>query len=167
MLDGIDALNKRFYALYGELFGNKEILTGEQRDLMAAKLLKLYKREYDVLEMRTEIERAREEYMLRLRNEAYIPRSWRFLGIFRRKYNRAAALAGAQIAKEVERYFEESEDALAGPKLWDASVQSALRWYAAIRGTEVLLPLWTPGTEEAENAPQDAAEAVQEPFGEA
>ena len=157
MFKSVDKLNKEFYALYGDFVENKDSMPAEQRDVMSKTLLKRYKRAYKLLEMR-------EEYELNLRMDQFIPRTWRFL-FFRRRYNRAAELSGAIIAEEVERYFREKEDALAqreGRVQWDGSAWSVLRWYAATRGKDALLPLWAPGEADAEDEPQEEAEEAQE-----
>ena len=165
MFKSVDELNKEFYALYGDFVENKDSMPAEQRDVMSKTLLKRYKRAYKLLEMREELELAREEYELNLRMDQFIPRTWRFL-FFRRRYNRAAELSGAIIAEEVERYFRDKEDALAQREgramLPDGTVQSVLRWYAATRGKDALLPLWAPGEADAEDEPQEEAEEVQE-----
>lgn len=164
MFKSMDELNKEFYALYGDFVENKDSMPADQRDVISKTLLKRYKRAYKLLEMKEELELAREEYELNLRMDQFIPRTWRFL-FFRRRYNRAAELSGAIIAEEVERYFREQEDALAqreGRVQWDGSAWSVLRWYAATRGKDALLPLWVPEAEEAEDEPQEGAEEAQE-----
>lgn len=164
MFKSVDELNKEFYALYGDFVENKDSMSAEQRDVMSKILLKRYKRAYKLLEMKEEIELAREEYELNLRMDQFIPRTWRFL-FFRRRYNRAAELSGAIIAEEVERYFREKEDVLAQREWrvqWDGSAWSVLRWYAATRGKDALLPLRTPEAEEAEDEPQEEAEGAQD-----
>ena len=164
MFKSVDELNKEYYALYGDFFENKDFMPAEQRDVMSKTLLKRYKRAYKLLEMKEELELAREEYELNLRMDQFIPRTWRFL-FFRRHYNRAAELSGAIIAEEVERYFREKEDALAqreGRVQWDGSAWSVLRWYAATHGKDALLPLRTPEAEEAEDEPQEEAEGAQD-----
>lgn len=164
MFKSVDELNKEFYALYGDFVENKDSMPADQRDVMSKILLKRYKRAYKLLEMKEEIELAREEYELNLRMDQFIPRTWRFL-FFRRRYNRAAELSGAIIAEEVERYFREKEDVLAQREWrvqWDGSAWSVLRWYAATRGKDALLPLWTPEAEEAEDESQEEAEGAQD-----
>lgn len=111
MIDDLRELNEQFYALYGRLYKNRELLGKAQEDSMAAKLLAQYEAEYELLHLREEIGRMRELYELRLKSAALIPRTWRSW-LFRRKYNRAAALSGERIAAEVERYFAEREAAL-------------------------------------------------------
>ena len=111
MIDDLRELNEQFYALYGRLYKNRELLGKAQEDSMAAKLLAQYEAEYELLHLREEIARAKELYELRLKRSALIPRTWRSW-FFRRKYNRAAALSGEQITAEVERYFAEREAAL-------------------------------------------------------
>ena len=163
MFKSVDELNKEFYALYGDFVENKDSMPAEQRDVMSKTLLKRYKRAYKLLEMKEELELAREEYELNLRMDQFIPRTWRFL-FFRRHYNRAAELSGAIIAEEVERYFREQKDALAqreGRVQWDGSAWSVLRWYAATHGKDALLPLRAPG-EADEDEPQEEAEEAQE-----
>lgn len=164
MFKSVDELNKEFYALYGDFVENKDSMPADQRDVMSKILLKRYKRAYKLLEMKEEIELAREEYELNLRMDQFIPRTWRFL-FFRRRYNRAAELSGAIIAEEVERYFREKEDVLAQREWrvqWDGSAWSVLRWYAATRGKDALLPLRTPEAEEAEDESQEEAEGAQD-----
>lgn len=111
MIDDLRELNEQFYALYGRLYKNRELLGKAQEDSMAAKLLAQYEAEYGLLHLREEIVRAKELYELRLKSSALIPRTWRSW-LFRRKYNRAAALSGERIAAEVERYFARLEEAL-------------------------------------------------------
>ncbi len=111
MIDDLRELNEQFYALYGRLYKNRELLGKAQEDSMAAKLLAQYEAEYELLHLREEIGRMRELYELRLKRSALIPRTWRSW-LFRRKYNRAAVLSGERIAAEVERYFAEREAAL-------------------------------------------------------
>ena len=111
MIDDLRELNEQFYALYGRLYKNRELLGKAQEDSMAAKLLAQYEAEYELLHLREEIVRAKELYELRLKRSALIPRTWRSW-LFRRKYNRAAALSGERIAAEVERYFARLEEAL-------------------------------------------------------
>ena len=111
MIDDLRELNEQFYALYGRLYKNRELLGKAQEDSMAAKLLAQYEAEYGLLHLREEIGRMRELYELRLKRSALIPRTWRSW-FFRRKYNRAAALSGERIAAEVERYFARLEEAL-------------------------------------------------------
>lgn len=111
MIDDLRELNEQFYALYGRLYKNRELLGKAQEDSMAAKLLAQYEAEYELLHLREEIARAKELYELRLKRSALIPRTWRSW-FFRRKYNRAAALSGERIAAEVERYFARLEESL-------------------------------------------------------
>ena len=100
-------LNEKFYALYGRLYENAELLTREQSEYMAKVLLQQYKDEYEILAARESIERERELYALRLKAAQMIPRTWRFLFFFKRKYNYAAQLIGREVDEEVERFFEE------------------------------------------------------------
>ena len=111
MIDDLRELNEQFYALYGRLYKNRELLGKAQEDSIAAKLLAQYEAEYGLLHLREEIVRAKELYELRLKSSELTPRTWRSW-FFRRKYNRAAALSGERIAAEVERYFARLEEAL-------------------------------------------------------
>lgn len=44
----------------------------------------------------------------------------------------------------------------------DGSAWSVLRWYAATRGKDALLPIRAPGEAETEDEPQEEAEEAQE-----
>ena len=143
MIDDLRELNEQFYALYGRLYKNRELLGKAQEDSMAAKLLAQYEAEYELLHLREEIGRMRELYELRLKRSALIPRTWRSW-LFRRKYNRAAALSGERIAAEVERYFARLEAALCAEQ---ASVGEA--------GEPTDAP-----DETSENAPETAQETA-------
>lgn len=141
MIDDLRELNEQFYALYGRLYKNRELLGKAQEDSMAAKLLAQYEAEYELLHLREEIVRAKELYELRLKSSALTPRTWRSW-FFRRKYNRAAALSGERIAAEAERYF--------------ARLEAALRAEQASDG-EAGEPTGAP-EETSENAPETAQE---------
>ena len=65
MIDDLRELNEQFYALYGRLYKNRELLGKAQEDSMAAKLLAQYEAEYELLHLREEIARAKELYELR------------------------------------------------------------------------------------------------------
>lgn len=142
MTDKLRELNETYYELYGRLYENGEQLTKEQRDSIAAKLLAEYESEYEVLRLKEEIARARELYELRLKSAELIPRTWRVLHIFRRKYNRAAIQSGAEVAAEVERYFARREAAL----------------YAAEEAAEQAQEGSTAGAEETAQESREAAE---------
>lgn len=118
-------LNGRFLAIYGDIYEEREHLPPKQMDLMQDKLISEYKEELEILLMRAYIDRAREKYRLQLEIAAYTPRSWRFLWIFKRKYNAAAKKIMAEVDAEVEEYFaslrlpeeiEEAEDDGERPK---------------------------------------------------
>lgn len=141
MIDDLRELNEQFYALYGRLYKNRELLGKAQEDSMAAKLLAQYEAEYELLHLREEIARAKELYELRLKRSALIPRTWRSW-FFRRKYNRAAALSGERIAAEAERYFARLEAALCAEQASDVEA-----------GDPTVAP-----DETAENAPETAQE---------
>ena len=105
-------LNERFYALYGRLYENSELLTREQSDYMAKKLLEQYKDEYELLELKESVERARLMYALRLKRGYLSPRTWRFLLIFKRKYNFAAELLNREVNEEVQNLYAAQEAAI-------------------------------------------------------
>lgn len=151
MTDKLRELNETYYELYGRLYENGEQLTKEQRDSIAAKLLAEYESEYEVLRLKEEIARARELYELRLKSAELIPRTWRVLHIFRRKYNRAAIQSGAEVAAEVERYFAGREAAL----------------YAAEEAAEQAQEDSTAGAEETAQEPRETAEQGTEQAQEA
>lgn len=105
-------LNERFYALYGRLYENSELLTREQSEYMAKKLLEQYKDEYELLELKESVERARLMYALRLKRGYLSPRTWRFLLIFKRKYNFAAELLNREVNEEVQNLYAAQEAAI-------------------------------------------------------
>ena len=101
-------LNGRFLAIYGDIYEEHEHLPPKQMDLMQDKLISEYKEELEILLMRACIDRAREKYRLQLEIAAYTPRTWRFLWIFKRKYNAAAKKIMAEVDAEVERLLREN-----------------------------------------------------------
>ena len=105
-------LNERFYALYGRLYENSELLTREQSEYMAKKLLEQYKDEYELLELKESVERSRLMYALRLKRGYLSPRTWRFLLIFKRKYNFAAELLNREVNEEVQNLYAAQEAAI-------------------------------------------------------
>ena len=111
-LNELNDLNERFYAMYGRLYENSELLTREQKDCMGKKLLEFYKNELDLLELRQSVDRAREIYELRQKRSYLIPRTWRFLLIFKRKYNFAAELLNRQVYEEVPNVYTLQELAI-------------------------------------------------------
>lgn len=105
-------LNERFYALYGRSYENSELLTREQSEYMAKKLLEQYKDEYELLELKESVERSRLMYALRLKRGYLSPRTWRFLLIFKRKYNFAAELLNREVNEEVQNLYAAQEAAI-------------------------------------------------------
>ena len=105
-------LNERFYALYGRLYENSELLTREQSEYMAKKLLEQYKDEYELLELKESVERARLMYALRLKRGYLSPRTWRFLLSVKRKYNFAAELLNREVNEEVQNLYAAQEAAI-------------------------------------------------------
>lgn len=171
MIEDLEKLNKRFYALFGDLRENSDLLPADQREIMAKRLQELYKKEYGLLDLRASVERVREEYALKLRYDALAPRSWRFLGIFKRKYNRAAQIIGIEVMDEVDQEFEARElnlkkaaERRTGQIQMDAElVTGMLRWFAAMSGIRPLLPLQTAEAVEAGDEPGHGAETAQGP----
>lgn len=104
----VRALNLSFFALVGDYYENRELMTGKQRDYITARLFDLYKEEYMRLCRRCEIESKREDYAIKLMRAKRIPRPWKWY-TFWRKANKAAKLFNQEIAKETERQFKELE----------------------------------------------------------
>lgn len=160
MTDKLRELNETYYELYGRLYENGEQLTKEQRDSIAAKLLAEYESEYEVLRLKEEIARARELYELRLKSAELIPRTWRVLHIFRRKYNRAAIQSGAEVAAEVERYFAGREAALYAAEGAEETAQEPRE--TAEQGAEQAQEGSTAGADETAEQDKDAEQGAGE-----
>lgn len=111
MINELRKLNEKFYELYGRLYENNELLTAKQRELMANNLLLQYKSEYELLQQKTGIDKAREQYTVKQRRGMLIPKCFRFL--FWKKKNYAAEQIDREIKAEITKYFDEREKALA------------------------------------------------------
>ena len=105
MTEDIGGLNEKYFELFGRLNENAEIISKEMREIVSKNLLEQYRAEYSLFALRKEIEHAREAYALQIKRGALVPRSWRFLGLFRRKYNTAAELIGEEIGLEVQQDY--------------------------------------------------------------
>jgi hypothetical protein len=109
IVEELNKLNERFYALYGRLHQYRENLSKEQYDLMLKRIYETYRSEYERMQMRCEIDLAREEYELNVRRGILMPRrrwSWRH---FHRMPNYAAVIIENAVDAETERYFAERE----------------------------------------------------------
>lgn len=111
MIKELGELNEKFYELYGRLYENGELLTPKQSALMGDNLLAQYKSEYELLQLKTGIEEARELYAVKSRRAKLIPKSLRFL--FWKKSNHAAEVLDKEILNEIKQYFDRREKALA------------------------------------------------------
>lgn len=111
MIKELGELNEKFYELYGRLYENGELLTPKQSALMGDNLLSQYKSEYELLQLKTGIEEARELYAVKSRRGKLIPKSLRFL--FWKKTNKAAEILDKEILNEIKQYFDRREKALA------------------------------------------------------
>lgn len=107
-LKELDELHKRFYALYGELHNNGELLgDAKTYKIFAQNLLKQYETEYELLNTRFETDENPELYRARLRHAVLSPRN-RFI-FFR---NRAKKQIDDEVLTELEEYFVNCADAL-------------------------------------------------------
>lgn len=160
-------LNERFYALYGRLYENSELLTREQSEYMAKKLLEQYKDEYELLELKESVERARLMYALRLKRGYLSPRTWRFLLIFKRKYNFAAELLNREVNEEVQNLYAAQEAAIEKlhRQLMDEEVSGFSDDDEAEEGEEETPE--SPGEAETDEGQDDAeqSEEAMEPAG--
>ena len=106
MLEDLEALNERIYELYGRLYENGELLTKKQSDYIADRLFEQYKKEYEILKLNTEPDRATAQYRAEERGELLTPRSpcW-FKRLFGQRKNKAAELIEREEQKTAEERF--------------------------------------------------------------
>lgn len=109
MLDDIRELNETFYELYGRLYENALFLPSKQRDYTYQVLLAEYKAEYARISSENEIERLSENFSVKLRKKALVPKRW---WLFRKK-NRAAQLIEDEVRAAIESYFAAKEAEIA------------------------------------------------------
>ena len=109
MLDDIRELNETFYELYGRLYENALFLPSKQRDYTYQVLLAEYKAEYARISSENEIERLSENFSVKLRKKALVPKRW---WLFRKK-NRAAQLIEDEVRAAIEAYFAAKEAEIA------------------------------------------------------
>ena len=113
MLEDLEALNERIYELYGRLYENGELLTKKQSDYIADRLFEQYKKEYEILKLNTEPDRATAQYRAEERGELLTPRSpcW-FKRLFGQRKNKAAELIEREEQKTAEEGFAARESLL-------------------------------------------------------
>lgn len=80
----IENLNDKYFALYGDLFSNRNLLTEKQYDVMAKTLLQQYLEELDICLTERILEVGIKNFELHFRSRVYVPRRG-FFG-----YNRIA-----------------------------------------------------------------------------
>ena len=113
MLEDLEALNERIYELYGRLYENGELLTKKQSDYIADGLFEQYKKEYEILKLNTDPDRAAAKYRAKERGELLTPRSpcW-FKRLFGQRKNKAAELIEREEQKIAEEGFAARESVL-------------------------------------------------------
>ena len=113
MLEDLEALNERIYELYGRLYENGELLTKKQSDYIADRLFEQYKKEYEILKLNNEPDRATAQYRAEERGELLTPRSpcW-FKRLFGQRKNKAAELIEREEQKTAEEGFAARESVL-------------------------------------------------------
>ena len=109
MLDDIRELNETFYELYGRLYENALFLPSKQRDYTYQVLLLEYKAEYARISSENEIERSSENFSVKLRKKALVPKRWWLFG----RKNRAAQLIEDEVRAAIEAYFAAKEAEIA------------------------------------------------------
>lgn len=109
MLDDIRELNETFYELYGRLYENKLFLPQKQIDVINQVLLAEYKAEYSRISLENEIERSSENFSVKLRRKALVPKRWWLFG----RKNRAAQLIEDEVRAAIESYFAAKEAEIA------------------------------------------------------
>ena len=109
MLDEIRELNETFYELYGRLYENKLFLPQKQIDVINQVLLAEYKAEYAWISSENEIERSSENFSVKLRKKALVPKRWWLFG----RKNRAAQLIEDEVRAAIEAYFAAKEAEIA------------------------------------------------------
>ncbi len=70
----IEALNDKYFALYGELFYNRALLTEKQYDVITKALLQQYLEELDVCVTERLLEVGRDTFELKFKSRMYVPR---------------------------------------------------------------------------------------------
>ena len=149
MLDDIRELNETFYELYGRLYENALFLPSKQRDYTYQVLLAEYKAEYARISSENEIERSSENFSVKLRRKALVPKRWWLFG----RKNRAAQLIEDEVRAAIEAYFAAREAEIA----------------ETVRKTQAETPVEqaqddkvNDGTEEAEEAAETAENGAEE-----
>lgn len=70
----IEALNDKYFALYGELFYNRALLTEKQYDVITKALLQQYLEELDVCVTERLLEVGQDTFELKFKSRMYVPR---------------------------------------------------------------------------------------------
>ena len=153
MLDDIRELNETFYELYGRLYENKLFLPLKQIDVINQVLLAEYKAEYARISSENEIERLSENFSVKLRRKALVPKRWWLFG----RKNRAAQLIEDEVRAAIEAYFAAR----------DAEIAETVRKTQTATTETPATQARDDGTEEAEQAAETdengAAEAAKTP----
>ena len=114
-LTDLNALQEKFYAMFGRLWRNRKLLDGEKTfKRFAANLVEQYEAEYDAFKTGYELEELPELEKLKQRHFALVPRKyrpWYFLWLFKRR-NRALKNIDREIYIELEQHFRKKEAAL-------------------------------------------------------
>lgn len=114
-LDKLNALNEKFYGMFGRLFRNRKLLDNEKTfKHIGAILFEQYKAEYEALKYKYEIVELPELEEVKQRHFELVPRRWRpwwLLFLFRFR-NRAAKNIDRKIYCEIEEHFRKKEEAL-------------------------------------------------------
>lgn len=107
-LDKLNALNEKFYGMFGRLFRNRKLLDNEKTfKHIGAILFEQYKAEYEALKYKYEIKELPELEEVKQKHFELVPRRWRpwwLLFLFRFR-NRAAKNIDRKIFCEMEEHF--------------------------------------------------------------
>lgn len=141
MLDEIRELNETFYELYGRLYENKLFLPQKQIDVINQVLLAEYKAEYAWISSENEIERSSENFSVKLRKKALVPKRWWLFG----RKNRAAQLIEDEVRAAIEAYFAAREAEIA----------------ETVRKTQSETPAEQAQDDEANDGTEEAEEAAE------
>lgn len=104
MIDELNRLNEQFYRLYGRLHENEMLMSKEQVDEIRRILLDNYRREYDLIFLKNDIEYKNKKFDLKQRSSVFISRIWRHF-IFWRRCNIPAEIAIREIDLAADELF--------------------------------------------------------------
>lgn len=102
----LNELNERYYALYGRLFENAELMEEKPARYMGDKIFEQYKKEYDALALKWSIPQKQEMFELKVKHGTLVPRNKFF--IFK---NRAKKLTLKELGLTLNDEFEAREKA--------------------------------------------------------